>query len=185
MAKIEPKEFRLKNGRTLAVRSAVPEDAEQLITYGNLIISGDAYNVTVPEEFNCTAEQEAEWVREHTEKGAWLVLTAWVDKSLIGMLGCENSARQRLAHNANVHLSVHPKFRRQGVGSALLGAAVEWAQNNPALDKISLAVFANNGGALALYRQMGFIEEGRRIGEVKLDEGEYVDDILMYKWVGP
>lgn len=27
---------------------------------------------------------------------------------------------------------------------------------------------------------MGFIEEGRKIGEVKLNDNEYIDDVLMY-----
>jgi hypothetical protein len=30
---------------------------------------------------------------------------------------------------------------------------------------------------------MGFIEEGRKIKEIKLSENEYKDDILMYKMV--
>ncbi len=30
---------------------------------------------------------------------------------------------------------------------------------------------------------MGFIEEGRKIKEIKLSENEYIDDILMYKMV--
>jgi hypothetical protein len=30
---------------------------------------------------------------------------------------------------------------------------------------------------------MGFLEEGRLIKEYKLNHGEYVDDVLMYKFV--
>ena len=37
--------------------------------------------------------------------------------------------------------------------------------------------------AIALYRKNGFVEEGRRIQEVKMADGRYVDDILMYKLV--
>lgn len=32
-------------------------------------------------------------------------------------------------------------------------------------------------------QKMGFIKEGRKIKEFKMDENEYVDDILMYKLV--
>nr|GGG78598.1 hypothetical protein GCM10011398_24870 [Virgibacillus oceani] len=29
----------------------------------------------------------------------------------------------------------------------------------------------------------GFLEEGRKIKEFKLNDGEYIDDIIMYKFV--
>jgi len=44
-------------------------------------------------------------------------------------------------------------------------------------------VFSTNKRAIALYKKMGFIEEGRKIKEFKMDNNEYVDDVLMYKLV--
>ncbi|MBA9028601.1 hypothetical protein HNP81_003921 [Peribacillus huizhouensis] len=34
-----------------------------------------------------------------------------------------------------------------------------------------------------MYKSIGFVEEGRKIKEVKFKEDLYVDDILMYKLV--
>jgi len=53
----------------------------------------------------------------------------------------------------------------------------------PAYEKVCLGVFSTNEWAVALYKKMGFIEEGRKFKEFKLDNGDYVDDILMYQFV--
>ena len=45
--------------------------------------------------------------------------------------------------------------RRQGVGRALLSAAVDWARNN-GVRKIELHVFPWNEPAIHLYEQFGF-----------------------------
>ena len=68
--------------------------------------------------------------------------------------------------------------RGQGVGSALLGAAIDWAREN-GLHKLSLSVFAHNAAAIALYRKFGFVEEGRRVKHYRRSSGELWDAIDM------
>jgi RimJ/RimL family protein N-acetyltransferase len=65
----------------------------------------------------------------------------------------------------------------------LLQTLIDWAEANPLIEKIGLAVFANNEAAIRLYRKLGFMEEGRRPREMKLGPGQYVDDVLMCRLV--
>ena len=58
-------------------------------------------------------------------------------------------------------LVVDEKYRRQGMGSALIGACMEWAANAGALS-MRLEVRASNAAALALYHRHGFAAVGRR-----------------------
>jgi ribosomal-protein-alanine N-acetyltransferase len=58
-------------------------------------------------------------------------------------------------------IAVHPGQRGNGVGRALLQAACQDAARRGALE-IFLEVRENNQAALALYRQAGFVEVGRR-----------------------
>jgi ribosomal protein S18 acetylase RimI-like enzyme len=51
------------------------------------------------------------------------------------------------------------------------------------LQKLSLAVFADNSPAIGLYRSLGFIEEGRRIGEYREEDGRLRDDLIMARSV--
>ncbi|HUB17792.1 MAG TPA: GNAT family N-acetyltransferase [Acidobacteriaceae bacterium] len=58
-------------------------------------------------------------------------------------------------------MAVRPEARRRGIGLALLRATFAWAAKNGAL-RLSLEVRASNEAALALYRQFGLSQEGRR-----------------------
>ena len=69
-------------------------------------------------------------------------------------------------------------WRRRGVGSALLAAAIEKAGDD-GLHKLSLDVFTHNQGAIALYRKFGFVEEGRLVRHVRRADGQLWDLIEM------
>jgi ribosomal protein S18 acetylase RimI-like enzyme len=58
-------------------------------------------------------------------------------------------------------LSVFPEYARRGIGSVLLGLAGEQAVKNE-ISELSLYVFAENLGAISLYKKHGFQETGRR-----------------------
>lgn len=44
-------------------------------------------------------------------------------------------------------------------------------------------VIPTNPRAIALYKSLDFVKEGRKIKENKMNENKYVDDIIMYKFV--
>jgi ribosomal protein S18 acetylase RimI-like enzyme len=45
----------------------------------------------------------------------------------------------------------------------------------------SVSVLVANEPAIGLYRKHGFVEEGRRVCEIKLGPAEYADDLIMYR----
>ncbi|WP_328043105.1 GNAT family N-acetyltransferase [Neobacillus mesonae] len=69
------------------------------------------------------------------------------------------------------------------MGKLLIKELLNWAEHNPLIEKVSLGVLSTNQRAIELYKSMGFVEEGRKIKEVKFSDDLYVDDILMYKLV--
>jgi RimJ/RimL family protein N-acetyltransferase len=69
-------------------------------------------------------------------------------------------------------------WRGQGVGSALVQAAIDQARGQ-GLHKLCLEVFAHNAAAVALYRKSGFVEEGRRVKQYRRASGELWDSIVM------
>jgi RimJ/RimL family protein N-acetyltransferase len=73
---------------------------------------------------------------------------------------------------------VDRQWRGQGIGAALLEAAIDWARGQ-GLHKLCLEVFAHNTAAIALYRKSGFAEEGRRPGQYRRASGELWDSIMM------
>ena len=146
-------------------------------------LAEDLYNVTTLEEFKKTVEQERKWIQAHHDEPAHLALVAEVNGSLTGFLDFEKGSRKRLAHQGTLQMSVRPEFREKGIGTALVQSLIGWAKENPAIEKVTLEVFATNEAAIRLYGKMGFVEEGRRVRHVKIADGEYVDVILMYVFV--
>jgi len=84
------------------------------------------------------------------------------------------------AHVLAVHgLAVAPESRRRGVATALLGAAERRARDRGAR-KLSLRVLSTNPTAIRLYTHLGFLQEGRLVGEFFIN-GHYVDDLMLAK----
>jgi len=75
-------------------------------------------------------------------------------------------------------MAVAREWRGRGVGSALMAAAIEWAREC-GLHKLSLSVWPHNAAAIALYRKYGFVEEGRRIKQMRRQSGELWDIVEM------
>lgn len=84
----------------------------------------------------------------------------------------------RLAHGASLGMAVRRDWQGLGVGSALLLALLDLADNWLGLHRIELTVFADNAAALALYRKYGFVEEAR-LRAYALRAGRYEDVLKM------
>lgn len=77
-----------------------------------------------------------------------------------------------------IGMFVTADWRGRGVGTALVEAAIDWAKAR-ALHKLTLSVFPHNEAAIALYRKLGFIEEGRHPKHLRRSNGELWDLIDM------
>lgn len=84
----------------------------------------------------------------------------------------------RRAHAAGLGISVSDAWHGRGVGTALMAALVDLADNWLALRRIELTVFADNEAAIALYRKFDFIIEGRFRGYA-LRNGALIDALSM------
>lgn len=58
-------------------------------------------------------------------------------------------------------IAVHHAYHRQGIGSALLQAAIEAVEKDLLADRIELQVYADNLAAISLYEKFGFLHLGR------------------------
>jgi RimJ/RimL family protein N-acetyltransferase len=101
-------------------------------------------------------------------------IVAVADGQIIGTLHVEVS---RFGFG-ELGMLVDRGWRGQGVGSALLRAAVDWARGQ-GLHKLCLEVFPHNAAAIAMYRKTGFAEEGRRVRQYRRASGELWDSIVM------
>ncbi|SOC41519.1 GNAT family N-acetyltransferase [Ureibacillus acetophenoni] len=173
----------INSNTKIYIRTGRLDDAEAVLAVQNSVISEGEYLITVTEEFNKTPAQQREWIKKLIENDRETLIVAEANGELVGWIVflCQN--RLRLAHTGSFGMMILKNYRGMGIGKMLLKALLEWAERNPLIEKVSLGVFSTNHRAISLYKSMGFVEEGRKIKEIKLNENEYVDDILMYKWV--
>jgi len=183
MASISPKTIDLKSGENVALRSVQSDDMERLLSYIRSVAQETPFFILQADEFNFSNEQEREWIQDHLDDPGKLAIAAEVSGTIVGSLSFENGPHKRIRHRGMLGVSVAKEWRGKGIGAALLRSLIEWAEANPIIEKIGLAVFANNENAIRLYEKLGFVEEGRRPRELKIGPDRYADDILMYRFV--
>lgn len=79
---------------------------------------------------------------------------------IVGQLGLHTTTRPRRAHAAAFGMGVPVAWQGKGVGSALMHALIDLADNWYGLARLELEVFVDNAAAIALYRKFGFEHEG-------------------------
>ncbi len=185
MAVLDPIEITLRRGERITIRSPLPEDAGAVVEHIREELGTHEFSITQPDEFDKTADEHAEVLRDIAERPGCLALIALHGGEIIGNLQFKNHPRRRMAHHGHFGVGVAQAWRGRGVGRALISTLLDWAAASEEIEKVCLGVYATNHKAIALYASLGFAEEGRRIREFKLGPGRYVDDIQMSIWVKP
>jgi len=84
------------------------------------------------------------------------------DEKLIAICGFVSETRLKARHRGEiVQMFVEPEYARQGIGKKLLQLTIDKAFANDQTEQIILSVVYTNEYAVALYKQLGFVEYGR------------------------
>lgn len=163
----------------VTIREAQPSDAKQLIAYVQHLAEEPDIDIPLARgEFNLTVEEEKQILADRMASDNSIMLVAEVGGQIVGQLGCKGGKHKATRHAVTLGMSVRRGWRNQGIGSALMARAVEWAKNTGVVTRIELNVYVRNEIAIHLYEKFGFQVEGRRRRAVYYD-GEYVDDYIM------
>ncbi len=139
----------------IEIRATEPSDAEaihQILNCPKVV----ANTMQLPWR---SIDQRREWISQRQSDAHSLV--AVVDGRVVGNLGLHPLGRgPRRNHVASMGMSVHDDFHNRGVGSALMAAMVDLADNWLGLRRIELEVYTDNAAAIHLYEKFGFVVEG-------------------------
>mgnify|MGYP006369464273 CR=1 FL=1 len=108
-----------------------------------------------------------------------LLLVAELDGQVVANAGLNpvGSALRR-PHVMGLGIAVAAAHQRRGVGSPLMGALLDAADNWLGVLRIELTVYTDNAGAISLYRRFGFEVEGTHKAYA-LRDGAYADVLAM------
>jgi putative acetyltransferase len=106
-------------------------------------------------------------------------LVAVVGDRVVGMISVETFPnRPRRRHVGAIGMSVHDEWQGKGVGTALMRAGLDLADNWLNLTRIELEVYTDNEPAIRLYERHGFEHEGT-LRQHAFRNGRYVDSYMM------
>jgi putative acetyltransferase len=106
-------------------------------------------------------------------------LVACADGEVVGDLSLEtHPTLWRRRHVGQIGMAVRDDWQGKGVGTALMEAALDLADNWLNLMRIELSVYTDNAAAVALYEKFGFEIEGTH-RRYAFRNGEYVDAYSM------
>jgi RimJ/RimL family protein N-acetyltransferase len=161
------------------VRLADASDADQLARLADAVSSEpEGWLISIAGEWRNAADERRYLKALRRYAHAAVFVAEEGSGVIVGRLSVGRDPHPASAHVADVGLMVAMAARRQGVGKALLEAAVGWARS-AGVRKLELHVFPWNEAAIALYESVGFEREGYRKAHYRRGDGEYVDAILM------
>jgi RimJ/RimL family protein N-acetyltransferase len=172
-----------KNTDQISLRTGNINDAKTILELEKEVLSENEFMISVIEEFEETYEQLRSWIQKILENEREKLIVAEINGKVIGLIVFRSKNTKRLSHTGSFTAMINKEYRNQGIGKLLIKELLNWAEQNPLIEKVSLGVLSTNQRAIQLYKSMGFVEEGRKIKEVKFSKDLYVDDILMYKLV--
>jgi RimJ/RimL family protein N-acetyltransferase len=161
----------------MIVRRAEPGDAQGLKELGDAVGSEPEGWLVTTNGWRAVADERRYLRAIRRYPNAAVFVAVDDDGAIVGRLSIARDQHPASRHVADLGLMVAASHRRQGVGTALLRAAVDWARES-GVRKLELHVFPWNTGAVALYERFGFVQEGYRTGHYRRGD-DYVDALLM------
>ena len=120
----------------------------------------------------------ANWQKLFSAGDGFYNLVAEVEGVVVGQLGLQVCQNLRRRHVAEIGMGVSEEFQGQGIGSALLRAALEMADNWLNIRRMELTVYSSNEAAIALYERFGFEVEAE-LADFAFQYGKYVTALAM------
>ena len=157
----------------ITVRHAEPKDYEAM----HSIMSGPRASAGT---LQLPLQSAEAWRKRLAEPPDGLfLLVACVEGEVVGNLGIETSPnRPRIRHAGGIGMAVRDDWQGRGVGTELMRAALDLADNWLNLSRLELTVYTDNAAGIALYEKFGFEREGTH-RRYAFRDGGYVDAYSM------
>lgn len=171
------------NGRgSVVVRTLRREEAEAYLELRKATEAESDYLLYEAGERTTSVEAMARLVDDTLSEPNSTILVACDSERLVGFLSARGGTARRNRHAAEIVVAIRDGYRGRGLGRALFEAVEAWALK-VGVTRLGLGHIDRNESAHALYRTMGFREEGRKTAAFLLTDG-YADEVLMAKLIG-
>lgn len=169
-------EYKANDGRTIAVREAIVDDAKQLHAGFKNVVEEHMWLPTFTP--NSHVSDWMTWIQRtrHTREA---LIVAYIDNEYAGHLSLQPEEWNASQHVAKLGIIVRKECRSNGIGKALMlsGESAAIAKD---YSKIILSTFDDNEVAKNLYDSLGYRTVGIRKKHFNMPKG-LIDELLMEK----
>ncbi|MGN0818517.1 MAG: GNAT family N-acetyltransferase [Candidatus Coproplasma sp.] len=172
----------LKDGRKAVLRSPKPEDVDGIIEY-LLVSAGETdYILRYPEECEkYTRENESEFLKQVNSSDNRIMLICEVDGRIAGNCEISFGTNLKTKHRASVGVALMSEFWNLGIGTAMFGQLIKFAEERKDVLQIELDFVEGNARARALYEKVGFRITGVKPDAIRLKDGTLLNEYMMIK----
>ena len=184
MAYIDPKNFHLeKRKESLVIRSAVPDDAQEIFHLKNRVIDELVCLLLEPGEEKLSLEEKKDYIKSHALNDCAIFLVAEIENKIVGTLEFTGGWAKRIRHTGQLEILIDLPWRSHGIGKKLLETLFDWLESHPYIELISIKTHATNDKAIEFYKKNGFKIDGIVQKGLKYGPHHYVDTVLMSKFL--
>jgi [ribosomal protein S18]-alanine N-acetyltransferase len=155
----------------MEIREARIEDCEQLVEGMRVVVCEARWLAT---ESDTSTEELLGRYRGAVESPEHILLVLEDHGTLVGCIGMHPTLAKGVL---SLGMWLLPEWRGKGHGRTLMEAALEARPGDA--HKIELEVFPDNQAAIALYRSMGFEQEGVRRDHYRRLDGSLRSAVIM------
>ncbi len=162
----------------LILRELTKEDVKSMIAIRLELLENHPLNFgsSVEEEKQFTTEK---WLNRLTNPNT-ITIGSFLDGTMIGLAVLSMNPRKKMKHLGVINsFYVSESYRRKGIASKLLNFVEDIARNHKIL-RLNLTVMDQNKAAIQLYKKHGFIETGKELESIYVDQ-KYYSLLMMSK----
>ena len=174
----QAKEFTLKNGLKVVIKSPEVSDAPKLLESIIKTSATTDYITSLPEDYQKYLDdmsKEEAFIRNANESKNDYIIAVYVNDIIVGNCFLGFLANVKTRHRGTVGIAITNEYRSMGIGSILFDEMINIARNREGVEQLELDVIKDNIAAKRLYTSKGFVKTGDIPRELKLRDGTYLD----------
>lgn len=162
----------------VVIHEATSEDAKALAALLEQVRSETTF-LTADSNVEMTPSDLAIVLDRQLEVENGICLLAKIDTAVVGVLNVSASTHDWDRHIGDVFIAVAKPYWGYGLGSFLMEALIDWAEQTPLIVRLELTVQTQNVRAISLYQKFGFAIEGTKKCAVRMPDGQFLDVYIM------
>jgi RimJ/RimL family protein N-acetyltransferase len=162
----------------ITITTANITESESIIEYLKKVMDETLFLRMYADEVNFTVAEEELFINSMNTQDNSHLLIAKDGYKIVAIGSIQGQQLKKFRHCGEFGVSVLKEYWGKGIGKELTNRLIDWAKENPVLKKINLHVNIENKVAIAIYRKIGFRQEGILSKDFYYNN-RYVDTLIM------